>query len=361
MRYIVGVILLLVVVCTISVFFVEEGFDNVGGKTAADYYRGVMGQMGSSYTIPDTTEYAKTTKTLSLTDPVYLAHLQTVARELGIDSTLTPEIYAALSELSAKRATSANAYTMQQTSGSAASSTNNASQSDLSYYNLQLKRIGEMYRTTSPSSITDANYKIWLQTNAPYVGLQSSGEATPVKPSTPSTSNNSDLDILAALVKLQKSSATATSSNAKPVPGGYDSTQSSPGSADQVSATNTPALTQGQTFKISYVPGKVPTIISVPETVPIMSAIPSQSSPGSTQEMAVTNTPALTQGQTFTISYVPGKVPTISGVSGNVPTSTSCDDGEEVAVKVNKQKEKQCPDMSQYVRKDSIPCWGCKL
>jgi hypothetical protein len=273
--------------------------------------------MGSSYTIPDTTEYAKTTKTLSLTDPVYLAHLQTVARELGIDSTLTPEIYAALSELSAKRATSANAYTMQQTSGSAASSTNNASQSDLSYYNLQLKRIGEMYRTTSPSSITDANYKIWLQTNAPYVGLQSSGEAIPVAPSTTSTSNKSDLDILAALVKLQKSSATpsdsgiATSSNAKPVPGGYVSTQSSPGSANQISATNTPALTQGQTFMVSYVPGKAPTITSVPETVPT--------------------------------------------------TSTSCDDGEEVAVKVNKQKEKQCPDMSQYVRKDSIPCWGCKL
>ena len=21
----------------------------------------------------------------------------------------------------------------------------------------------------------------------------------------------------------------------------------------------------------------------------------------------------------------------------------------------------QCPDMSQYIRKDSIPCWGCKL
>jgi hypothetical protein len=28
---------------------------------------------------------------------------------------------------------------------------------------------------------------------------------------------------------------------------------------------------------------------------------------------------------------------------------------------VVKNEVKQCPDMSQYIRKDSIPCWGCKL
>jgi hypothetical protein len=48
MRYIVGVIVLLVAVCTIGAFFVEEGFGNVNGKTASDYYKSVSAQMGSS-------------------------------------------------------------------------------------------------------------------------------------------------------------------------------------------------------------------------------------------------------------------------------------------------------------------------
>jgi hypothetical protein len=47
MRYIVGVIVLLVAVCAVGVFLVEEGFDNVNGKTAADYYNSVSGQFRS--------------------------------------------------------------------------------------------------------------------------------------------------------------------------------------------------------------------------------------------------------------------------------------------------------------------------
>jgi len=48
MRYIVGVIVLLVAVCTVGAFFVEEGFGNANGKTASDYYKSVSAQMGSS-------------------------------------------------------------------------------------------------------------------------------------------------------------------------------------------------------------------------------------------------------------------------------------------------------------------------
>jgi len=53
MRYIVGVIVLLVAVCAVGVFFVEEGFANVNGKTAADYYNSVSGQFGPSRTGSD--------------------------------------------------------------------------------------------------------------------------------------------------------------------------------------------------------------------------------------------------------------------------------------------------------------------
>jgi len=48
MRYIVGVIVLLVAVCTVGAFFVEEGFGNANGKTASDYYKSVSAQIGSS-------------------------------------------------------------------------------------------------------------------------------------------------------------------------------------------------------------------------------------------------------------------------------------------------------------------------
>jgi hypothetical protein len=56
MRYIVGVIVLLVAVCTVGAFFVEEGFGNVNGKTASDYYKSVSAQMGPSYVLPESGE-----------------------------------------------------------------------------------------------------------------------------------------------------------------------------------------------------------------------------------------------------------------------------------------------------------------
>jgi hypothetical protein len=37
------------------------------------------------------------------------------------------------------------------------------------------------------------------------------------------------------------------------------------------------------------------------------------------------------------------------------------DEDSDIAVKVASKSSMQCPDMSQFVRKDSIPCWGCKL
>jgi hypothetical protein len=81
----------------------------------------------------------------------------------------------------------------------------------------------------------------------------------------------------------------------------------------------------------------------------------SQSSPGSPNQTPASNTPALAQGQAFTITVVPGSPPTVSTSSGNSY------DEDDIAVKVNGSKPQKCPDMSQYVRKDSIPCWGCKL
>jgi hypothetical protein len=255
MRYILGIVCLLVVVCAIGLFFVEEGFDNVGGKTPADYYGSIAAQMGPGYVPPATT---------------------------------------------------------------GATVTNDPSQPDQSYYNYLKEKLDKM------------NIKMPPDAAAPTATAATTGTAATTA-ATPSLSP----EVLAILAELAKASATPTvsssvsdsgsqsssatsTSNAKPVPDGSSSDQSSPGSANQTSATNTPALTQGQAFTISVVPGTAPT-------------------------SSITNVSSLMP----------------SGTSSAHDSSDDCEGN--VAVKVNKKPSNQCPDMSQYVRKDSIPCWGCKL
>jgi len=269
MRYILGIVCLLVVVCAIGLFFVEEGFDNVGGKTPADYYGSIAAQMGPGYVPPATT---------------------------------------------------------------GATVTNDPSQLDQSYYNYLKEKLDKM-NIKMPSDATTGT-KTTATTAATTAAAPGTAATTAAAPGTAATPSLSP-EVLAILAELAKASATPTvsssasdagsqsssatsTSNAKSVPDGSSSDQSSPGSAEQTSATNTPALTQGQAFTISVIPGTAPT-------------------------SSVTNVSSL--------------LPSCSSSE-----SDSSDDCEgNVAVKVNKKPSKQCPDMSQYVRKDSIPCWGCKL
>ena len=246
MRYIVGIVCLLVAVCAVSIFFVEEGFDNVGGKTPADYYNSVAAQMGSGYVPP---------------------------------------------------------------------------------------------ATTGTTGMSDADYKTWLQTYADYIGLKSSSgssgssgssdSSASTSGSSGSTSDNLSPDALAILAALASgtkppvSAKTETdlklSYNAKSVPEESSSSKSSPGSSEEASASDTTALTQGQAFILSILPGNPPKVTVSPSTL----------------------------------------LPSNKGSAGS--SYDEEEDDSQIAVNVNGKSSKQCPDMSQYVRKDNIPCWGCKL
>ena len=110
--------------------------------------------------------------------------------------------------------------------------------------------------------------------------------------------------------------------NAKIYPDGSSSLQSSPGSSNLGDNKKSPSIVQGQVYdKVS----------------PVMNddgryASPSQLMPGDN-------------------SYVPRS-----------SDDDDMDDNGHVAVQVKRHHDKhQCPDMSQYIRKDAIPCWGCKL
>jgi len=112
------------------------------------------------------------------------------------------------------------------------------------------------------------------------------------------------------------------SKNAKVNPDGSSSAQSSPGLADLASVIASPALVQGQVYDASS---------------PIMNddgryASPSQLMPGDN-------------------SFVP--------LPEDDDDDNDDNDEGHVAVRVNRKDK--CPDMSQYIRKDAIPCWGCKL
>jgi hypothetical protein len=172
-------------------------------------------------------------------------------------------------------------------------------------------------------TMSDAEYKTWLQTYADYVGLKSSSESTASAGSSESAGSLSP-DALAILAALASGTTPAVpaktetdlklSYNAKSVPDGSSNSQSSPGSSNQASASNTPALAQGQAFTITVVPGSPPSVYTNPSSL-----LPSNNS--------------------------------------SVPSN---EDGD-IAVNVGTKSSTQCPDMSQYVSKDSIPCWGCKL
>jgi len=169
-------------------------------------------------------------------------------------------------------------------------------------------------------TMSDAEYKTWLQTYADYVGLKSSSAGAGTSESAGSSESLSP-DALAILAALASGTTPAVpaktetdlklSYNAKSVPDGSSNSQSSPGSSNQASASNTPALAQGQAFTITVVPGSPPSVYTNPSSL-----LPSDNSSASSDDIAV-----------------------------NVATKSST----------------QCPDMSQYVSKDSIPCWGCKL
>jgi hypothetical protein len=175
---------------------------------------------------------------------------------------------------------------------------------------------------TSPT-MSDAEYKTWLQTYADYVGLKSSSASTESTGTTGSSDNLSP-DALAILAALASGTPPAVSAktetdlklsyNAKSVPDGSSNSQSSPGSSNQASASNTPALAQGQAFTITVVPGSPPSVYTNPSSL-----LPSDSS------------------------------------------MAPSDEDSDIAVNVPSKSSQQCPDMSQYVSKDSIPCWGCKL
>jgi hypothetical protein len=163
-------------------------------------------------------------------------------------------------------------------------------------------------------TMSDAEYKTWLQTYADYVGLKSSSESA-------GSSDNLSPDALAILAALASGTTPAVpaktetdlklSYNAKSVPDGSSNSQSSPGSSNQASASNTPALAQGQAFTITVVPGSTPSVYASPSSL--------------------------------------------------LPSDNSSASSDDIAVNVGGTSSTQCPDMSQYVRKDSIPCWGCKL
>ena len=171
------------------------------------------------------------------------------------------------------------------------------------------------------ATMSDAEYKTWLQTYADYVGLKSSSGSTGTSESS-GISENLSPDALAILAALASGTTPAVSAktetdlklsyNAKSVPDGSSNSQSSPGSSNESSASNTPALAQGQAFTITVVPGSTPSVYASPSSL-----LPSNNS--------------------------------------SVPSD------DDIAVNVASKSSTQCPDMSQYVRKDSIPCWGCKL
>ena len=167
---------------------------------------------------------------------------------------------------------------------------------------------------------------------------KTSAPSVPTSPSVPSTTSTSNtLPPIASILPQLTSTPSVSSTRSVPIagaPAGSNTIQSSPGSANITSPVNSPAEQQGQAVRVMS-----------PE--PKIIVVPMQSTP------------------------VP---PSCSRCSRN-----PCDCRRKCEECPRKPKPASCrppkwepgmpvpdycpsmPDMSEYIRKDSIPCWACKL
>ena len=76
---------------------------------------------------------------------------------------------------------------------------------------------------------------------------------------------------------------------------------------------------------------------------------------------------AATQGQLFNTTKPGDPQPGVQGMLGSMGTQAQAPAQREIIIQrevVEVPKvvvNPNCPDMREYIRKDSIPCWGCKL
>lgn len=142
------------------------------------------------------------------------------------------------------------------------------------------------------------------------------------------------------------SHSTSTGSSGKTLPSESESTRSGPSSANIQSVTSSPAEQQGKIARTTVTP-EPPKIIVVPVQVPTSApaAVPAPKSSTSSSSCTPPK-PACPPPKPKCEEPKP-KCP---------PPKPKCSDK-----KTEKCKCPPLPDMSEYIRKDSIPCWACKL
>lgn len=132
-----------------------------------------------------------------------------------------------------------------------------------------------------------------------------------------------DLKDLEAMLATPLADKSPVTSGIFPLPQEFSSAKSQPGSPDEKPKASV-ALAQGQALQTT-----VPKL-SVPETAASPKVLVKK-------------------------EYVQVPVPTKCPPPPKCPPTPKCPPQRICP------PQAQCPDMSQYIRKDSIPCWGCKL